>query len=128
MSTTNDLKLPAVEDAVGTLDSIYADVFLSKMAEYGYVPQTQEGMLSMLETAAYLDSVDGGEKVATVDPFVDANSKLKQALASENLVNPAIFTEQRNLGIKQAAYALAQTPEVYKAVLSLKSAGSGSAE
>lgn len=120
-----DINLPSVEDAVGLLDNVYADVFFSKLAEFGFAPQTEEGMLSALETAAYLDAVDGGQKQASVDPFVDANSKLKQALANENLVNPAVFAQQNHAAVKQAAYAIASNPDVYKAVLAVKTAQAG---
>lgn len=117
-----DINLPSVEDAVGTLDAVYADVFFSKLAELGFAPRTEEGMLSALETAAYLDAVDGGQKQASVDPFVDANAKLKQALANEQLINPAVFAQQSNAAIKQAAFAMAQHPDLYKAVLAVKTA------
>jgi hypothetical protein len=121
MSTNKELTLPTPDDAVGTLDAIYADVFFSKMAEYGFQSQTQEGMLSMLETAAYLDQLpeETATKRASIDPFTDANAKLKQALASENLID---LSSETAVGIKQAAYALAQDPELYKAVISVKTA------
>lgn len=120
MSQNNDLKLPAVDDAIGMLDGLYADVFFNKMAEYGLVPQTQEGMVSMLETAAYLDMVDqGSTKSASEDPFVQANAALKEVLAHENYIDRSAGEVA---GIKQAAFALAQNPDLYKAVLSVKTA------
>lgn len=123
MSNTNEFKLPAVDEAMSTLDGLYADVFFSKMAEYGFVPPSEEGALSMLETAAYLDMVDGGEKSASyADPFVDANSKLKEVLASQQLIDPSALYAQKAASIKQASVAFAQNPEVYKAVLAVKSA------
>lgn len=122
MSNTTDLKLPALDEAVGTLDAVYADIFFSKMAEYGYHPQTQEDMVSMLETAAYLDTIDTSEKTASAGVFADANAKLKQAMAAEGLLNPAQLVQEETLGIKQAAFAMAQEPALYTAVLTLKAA------
>lgn len=116
-----DITLPSVDEAVGLLDSVYTDVFFSKLAEYGIVPQTQEGMLAALETAVYLDSVPE-TKQASVDPFVDANAKLKHAMASEKLINPAVFEQQQDVAVKQAAYAMAHSPELYRAVLAIKTA------
>jgi hypothetical protein len=123
MSSDNNINLPSVDAAVGILDSVYSDVFFSKMAEYGLVPQTQEGALSMLETAAYLDSIPDNTKQASEDPFVSANIRLKQALASEGVINPNVFAEQNDVAIKQAAFALAHEPELYKAMLAVRTAG-----
>lgn len=119
---SHDLNMSAA-DASSALDSVFADIFFSKMAEYGFVPETEEGAMSMLETAAYLDSIPGQTvaKQASADPYVEAGALLKQAMAANNLINPAVLAQQESASIKQAAYALAHEPELYKAVLALNS-------
>lgn len=119
MTTDNSFQLPSTDDAAAVLDGIYADVFFSKMAEFGLVPETQDGALSMLETAAYLDQADTAVKQAGVDPFVNANELLKQALAQENIIDSGA---QVRTAVKQAAVGLASNPEIYKAVLAIKTA------
>lgn len=115
----------STEEASAALDSVYADVFFSKMAEYGFVPQTQEDMLGMLESAAYLDSIpeQGPTKTASHGAFAEANAQLKQAMVAANLISPEQLHQQQDMAVKQAAFALAHEPELYAAVLALHNTG-----
>lgn len=125
---SEDFQLPNPEQAIGVLDSLYAEAFFNKMAEYGLVPETQEGALAMLETAAQLDALpeQPSEKSASVDPFVDANEKLASVLQQHG-VGPDRAQVQQD-SVKQAAAALSTNPDLYASVLSLKAAEAMAAE
>lgn len=110
---------PSTEEAISLLDSVYADVFFSKLAEYGFPIQSEEAALGALETAAYLDLADDTVKSATVDPYVLANKELKETLKSAGIIDKQPETKAV---IKQAAYNLAHDPSLYAAVLAVKTA------
>jgi len=129
MSDNNEqLALPELNNSVSTLDSLYAEAFFNKMAEYGHVPQTQEDAIGMLETAYQLDLVSSDEdtqKVAAAQyanssHYANANSSLKEVLSSAGY-GPS-HQEVEQAGIKQAAYSLAQDPNLYSSVLTVKAA------
>ena len=129
MANNNEqLALPELNNSVGMLDSLYAEAFFGKMAEYGHVPQTQEDAIGMLETAYQLDMVSGDEETqkvaaaqhANYSHYANANNSLKEVLSSAGY-GPSHQEVEQN-GIKQAAYALAQDPNLYSSVLTVKAA------
>lgn len=124
MSNPATIDIPNVDESLGTLDGLYAQAFFSKLAEYGIEPQSEEAAMAMLKTAAYLDMVEShpAVKQASVDPFVDAASRLEHVLADSGLLGGQPSAQQQLVGVKQAAYALAQDPDLYRSVLSVKAA------
>ena len=124
MTKQADIQLPGANEAMGVLDQVYAEVFFNKMAEYGFSPSDEKEAYSMLETAAYLDSLpeDTQTKQAEYAPFTEANARLKEVLASHGAIDQEAEAYEQLASIKQAAYALAQNPDLYKAVLSVKAA------
>ena len=129
MSDDNQqFELPDLTDSVGMLDSLYAEAFFSKMAELGHVPQTEQDAVGMLETAFQLDMVSGEEgpqktaeeHYAHQSHYAAANHSLKEVLAHAGYGPSEEEVEQ--VGIKQAAAALAQDSGLYKSVLTVKAA------
>jgi len=118
-----EFQLPEVEKAAEVLDSLYAEAFFAKMAEFGHVPQTESDAMAMLETAAQLDAVDNDPAVKQAEEhgsaYAVANDSLKEVLAQSELPT---FQQDESVGIKQASYALAQDPSLYASVLAIKAA------
>ena len=120
--TTNDIRaIPSADEAQATLDNMYQEAFFAKMAEMGHVPQTQEDAVAMLETGYQLDLIPETKQAsAQVGQYSAANELLKQAFV-ESGVNTGL-AGQKELGIKQAAYAMAADPMFYNSVLVLQQA------
>ena len=114
-----EFQLPEVEKAAEVLDSLYAEAFFAKMAEFGHIPQSESDALAMLETAAQLDLVSNDPAVTQAEeqgsPYAYANESLKEVLAHAE-------QPSEEVGIKQASYALAQDPSLYASVLAVKAA------
>jgi hypothetical protein len=119
-----EFQLPEVDKAAEVLDSLYAEAFFAKMAEYGHVPQTESDAYAMLETAAQLDAVDNDPAVKQAQeqgsPYAVANDSLKAVLSPQAGSNA--YQQEEAIGVKQAAYALAQDPSLYASVLAVKAA------
>jgi len=117
------LELPPVEAAQDTLNQLYVERFFSKMAEYGFQPQTQEGAAAMLQTAVELDAVPELEtkSASQSDPFVEAYSRLQKHAQAQGH-GAASREKSAEIERRNWAYACARSPEIYGAVLSLKAA------
>jgi hypothetical protein len=117
---SNDIQLPDVDKASQLIDTVYADAFFSKLAEFGFQPQNEADAVAMLETGMQTDHLPHpeAEKTAAVSPFAAINQELASVLRAEG----AIQTPSYEDGIKQAAFAYATAPDVYKSVLALKTA------
>ena len=116
MSATPEL--PSADQATATLDQLYGERFLSKMAEYGYVPGNEQEAMAMLETAAQLDSLPETKAAAQepVNPFAQANEQLSAHLSSQGY--DLDFQKQAAEHERQTLVtALASNPEIYKAAL-----------
>jgi len=78
----------------------------------------------MLETAAQLDAVDNDPAVKQAQeqgsPYAVANESLKAVLSPQAGSNA--YQQEEAIGVKQAAYALAQDPSLYASVLAVKAA------
>lgn len=110
---SQDIELPGIEKAAELIDSIYVDAFFSKLAEFGYQPRTEDDVAAMLQTGFQTDYLPNPtEKQAAASPFVQINAQLGQ------LLNP----QHGQDAVKQAAFALATDPDVYKSVLAVKAA------
>lgn len=120
--TTNDIRaIPSADEAQATLDNMYQEAFFAKMAEMGHVPQTQEDAIAMLETGYQLDLIPEPKQAsAQVGQYSAANELLKQAFAETGVDTGLV--RQEEMGIKQAAYAVASDPRFYNAVLALTQA------
>jgi len=132
MSENQDqgFQLPSVDQASAVYDEIYADRFFAKMSSYGYLPQTQEDAMAMLQTAQQLDMIPE-EKQAQDEPaqspFVAANEKLAAHLAAhlaergcnlpELQQKQAAEAERQNIALQYAGHA-----GVYGSVLTMKAA------
>ena len=123
-------QLPSVEQATGVYDEIYADRFFAKMAGYGYVPQSQEDVVAMLQTALQLDMIPE-EKSAEDEqpsPFVVANENLAVHMQERGCNLPELQAKQaedverQNMSLQYAAHA-----GVYGSVLTMKAAESEAA-
>ena len=122
MSDTAQVSLPSVSDAQAALDNVYQEAFFAKMAELGHQPQTQEDAIGMLEAGYQLDLIPDKQAYSTVGQYSTANTLLKHAFA-DNGINTGLATpDPQQLGIKQAAYALASDPGYYASVLALRAA------
>jgi hypothetical protein len=121
--SNQEFQLPEIEKSAETLDALYAEAFFAKMAELGHVPETEADAVAMLETAAQLDAVDNDPAVKQAEeqgsPYAVANDSLNDVLSHSELPT---FSQEESVGIKQAAYALAQDPGLYASVLSVKAA------
>jgi hypothetical protein len=116
---SEQLQLPGVDEASGLMDQLYQEAFFGKMAELGFVPQNEKEATAMLDTAIQLDVVEETtDKEASF--FQDANSALREVLV-ENGVSDAPQVQEQE-GLKQAAFALAQNPDLYRSVLTLQAA------
>lgn len=122
----NALQLPEAGDSAALLESLFADAFFGKMAEYGFEPQSEREAVSMLETAYHLDTLP--EEAPTVksasysSPFESANNALKQVLVDNGLISAQDIVNEKMAGVKQAAFACATDPRIYSAVLAVKAA------
>jgi hypothetical protein len=128
MAGNNQAVLPDPQTAYRNLfDGVHQRVFFHKMAQLGYVPQTEKQAEWMLEMAGKLRLVDEEAAVKEAadaqDPFAAANAALDAALgrAGFQSVQKAAYDDEV-LSIKQAAAAWAEHPEIYNSVLSLKAA------
>jgi len=118
--SANANELPDIEAAVTTLDSVYCQRFLDKMAEYGYSPQTDAERLAMLQTAVQLDAVPAEQpSQALQSPYIYANEKLASVLGRHSVANVQQAAENDRAGIAQA---LASDTEFYKAAMAVLTA------
>jgi len=117
---SKDIQLPNVDQASQLIDTVYADAFFSKLAEFGFQPQNETDAVAMLETGLQTDYLPDpkAEKSAEASPFVAINQELASVLQNSNTA-PALSTADH---VKQAAFAYATAPDVYKSVLALKAA------
>lgn len=115
--------LPNPVDAYNHLfDSVHAQVFFGKLANYGVQPTTEKEAADLLTLAGQLRHVDGSEKrAADQSRFVGAVSALNSVVGNTpaGRQQQAAFADQ---AIKQAAEELMQDASVYNSVLSLKAA------
>ena len=121
--------LPNPEQAYNHLfDTVHGQVFFGKLAEAGYVPQTQKEAEDMLQLAGKL-------RLAEQDPAVKqaaaASSPLSQAAGAldgvltengmDGQLKQAAATE-KEAALQQAVAHLLKDPDVYNSVLALKAA------
>jgi len=120
--SNSEFVLPSVSDAQATLDNVYQEAFFAKMAELGHKPAVQEDAIAMLEAGYQLDMIPEKQAETYVGQYSTANTLLKQAF-SENGINTGLaMPDPQEVGIKQAAYAMASDPNFYASVLALRTA------
>ncbi len=89
------------------------------MAELGFVPQNEKEATAMLDTAIQLDVVEETtDKEASF--YQDVNLALIEVLVENGVPDAPQVQEQE--GLKQAAFALSQNPDLYRSVLTLQAA------
>lgn len=117
-----EFTLPSPQEAEALVDGLYADIFFAKMAEYGHAPRTQEDAYAMLETALSLDNLpEPVTKQGSVGAYATAAELLQIKLAEAGIPVRQPAAAQEALAVKQAAVGMASHPELYKAILALKS-------
>ena len=127
MSENNDqgFQLPSVDQAGAVYDQIYTDRFFNKMASFGYVPQSQEDAIAMVQTAHQLRMIPEEKEASEParSPFVAANEKLAAHLAERGCNLPAMQRKQAEANErKQLAWHYAGNAAVYGSVLTMKAA------
>ena len=127
MSDQNPLPEPGV--AYDHLfDNVHSKVFFGKLAEFGYAPQTEKEAQDMLGLAGKLRAAqqDPQVKQAAADssPFAQANVALDNVLGHAGLDGHSKEAEaqREDAFLDQAAANMAQDPDIFNSVLSLKAA------
>ena len=125
MSTTQAPALPEPQAAMDTIfQRVHSQVFFGKLAQAGIPVNSEKDASDLLELAGKLRAVAPQIKQAQVGTYAAANATLDQALAAHGL-DSGIKRAQANdqqIALGNVAAQLAQDPEIYNAVLSIKSA------
>lgn len=112
--------LPTPEDAFTLLSTqVHQQAFFGKLASYGIEPQTEKEANDLFEMAGNLRAA--GVNVSAPAVAAEPTSPIEKAaqqLAGEMGQNPA--QDAHDQALKSACAQLAQDPNVYNAVLSLK--------
>ena len=126
-SNTAQPTLPEPQAAINTLFSnVSAEVFFGKLASAGIQPQNQKEASDLLDLAGRLRLVeqDPRAKQASASPYAQMVTELDSVLARNgldgNIKQAAV--QEHEIAVKQAAARLAQDPEIFNAVLSVKAA------
>ena len=102
-------------------ESVHAEVFFRKCAAAGYVPDSQEEAVAMLQTAAQLRGLN--KQAAAPTPKTSPILALKQAVDQAAGANsPRAVAAQQDYVLKQAADELLSDPNIYNSILVLKAA------
>jgi hypothetical protein len=116
-------QLPAPDVAFNTLmTNVHAEVFFGKLASAGYPVNDEKEASEMLELAGKLRQVAPAVKAAS-SPYAKASQDLDKVLAARGLdggIKQATY-KQREQARRQQAVKLAAHPDIFNAVLSLKS-------
>ncbi len=119
--------LPTPDAAYDTLfQGVHQRVFFQKLAAAGYAPRSAEEAQWMLNTAGKLRQVTEAQSVkeaaAQDNPFFRLDNSLDRVMAEFGLGGQAKQAQYQEVetAYKQAAASLANDPEIYNAVLSLK--------
>lgn len=124
MSTENQFVLPDVQSATDTVfHGVHRRAFLHKLAQCGHRPETEAEADALVELGFKLASADP-DSVVPADPFDGqvAPAMGKYAAASADLDAVLGLSKQGGDENMEAAFQLAQDPEIYAAALSIKSA------
>ena len=123
----SNLELPSADQAYALRQEIVQQVFFSKMAEYGIVPNTQPEADAMWRTADQCMQLRQHPSVKqaqdNVNPLFLAEQKLME-LSSQYGFQSSVKTAEEAAALNQLTTAYAQNPDVYKAMLSLAHAES----
>lgn len=121
--TADQIQLPSYGDAEAQLDAVYAERFFSKMAEYGIQPNNEQDALAMIQTAYQLDQLPETKQASegSDSPFVLAQQKLASFLSQNGVADATQVTQKQAADRSRAelAYALASSPELYKAAVAI---------
>jgi len=118
--------LPSPEDAYNhLLGNVHSQVFFGKLAQVGIHPQTEKEANDLLELAGKLRLVNDDPAVkqaAEADSkYAKANAALDELFGKSGAMKQASAQEQ-DVALDQAARTLAQDPQIYNSVLSIKAA------
>lgn len=117
---SKETQLPNIEEAAATLDAIYCQRFLDKMAEYGYAPEEDEAKLAMLRTALRLDSAPSPPATPQTNPYVYADEKLASVMTGAGQPSQSAYAGQNERD--SLAVAMTSDPELFKVALSVLAA------
>jgi hypothetical protein len=121
--------LPEPQQAFDTLfQNVHANVFFTKLAQFGYQPVNEKEASDLLELAGKLRAAEQAAQIKQASspdsPIAAANRDLDRVLAQQGLdagVKQA-SAQEHNVAISQAAAQLSADPAIYNAVLSIKAA------
>lgn len=122
-------ELPSPEDAYAHLfDQVHAQVFFTKVAQAGYAPRTEKEAADLLELAGKLRLVQEDPAVKQASdassPYAVASSALDRLLGQNGMDGSTkqAAAQEQEVALNQAVGMLAQDPNIYNSVLSLKAA------
>lgn len=127
MSTDNKLELPPLEKAAAVLDSIHDEVLVNRFMELTGWQLNEKQAARVIEVGVALDMAEQEQqtKQASNDLFEVGAANLSSVLRKQGINVPSQEKQahdQMRQGIRQAATAVAQSPEMYKAALAVASA------
>lgn len=124
MSDTQTNPLPEPQAAMDTLfQRVHSQVFFGKLAQAGIPVNTEKDAADLLELAGKLRSIPQ-TKSAQAGIYAGASQALDHVMAANGLDGNLKQAQARDqhFALGNAAAQLAQDPEIYNAVLSLKAA------
>lgn len=117
----NEPRLPDPKQAMDTIfQKVYRDTVLHTLAGRGYGPRTQKEAEDVFRTIQQLNAAEASpafKQAADNNPFGVAADALGGLLQQNGVQGPPT---SRALAVKQAAADLAQDPDLYGSVLSVK--------
>jgi hypothetical protein len=118
--------LPDPKVAYETLfDNVHAQAFFGQLAAHGIVPATQKEAADLLDMGgklrAYAQDPAVKQAAAANSPISAAAAEL-DAMLGDSPVGKQAAAQERVVAVKRAAAALAQHPDIYNAVVSLRQA------
>lgn len=115
-------QLPDAATAYNTvLNTVHADAFFAKLAEYGYRPTSVEDAQDMLAIGLRLDQASQAEKQASQSPYAVARQALEQELAHRGVIHQDEANVSEINRVKAAAWQYAQDPQIFTSALVLAS-------
>lgn len=116
-------QLPDAQTAYATIiNTVAADAFFEKLAEYGIRPQNEAEARELMTIGLHLQQASTNEKQASANPYAIAREALDQELVARNLLTSQETNVAETNRVKAAAWQYAQNPEIFSAVVALAAA------
>jgi len=116
--------LPDPNTAIAQMDKLATHFFFQRLSQHGESPINEQQAAQYLKLAATLESAESDPRISKMaqanDPIAEANTALDRFLVRSGVKTGA--DQENEIALQRQAAEIAQTPEFYNSVLSIKSA------